>query len=124
MWSSTSTGNIVWDTENVWVLPHDGKVYLNYSRPSRVQRLYMAPVDQSSILGVGRQHAISHDDIRQLLDQIDDLPAVREVLEKMSDELNNTSSPIQDAQFCKEQFYEMLGITGTSRERDINSADR
>lgn len=114
VWSSTSTGNIVWDTENVWVLPHDDKVYLNFSRPSRVQRLY----------GVGHRHAISHDDIRQLLDQIDDLPAVREVLEKMSDELNNTSSPIQDAQFCKEQFYEMLGITGTSRERGIYSADR
>lgn len=106
MWSSTSTGNIVWDTENAqaphggatYLMPHDDEIYL------------------SSNWSLLSDRVVDH--------LIDGFSTVREVLEKRSDELNNTSSPIQDAQFCKEQFYEMLGITGTSRERDINSADR
>ena len=42
----------------------------------------------------------------------------------MADEYDCEFYPSGKPGFSEEQFYEMLGITGTSRERGIYSADR
>lgn len=42
----------------------------------------------------------------------------------MADEYDCEFYPSDKVRFSEEQFYEMLGITGTSRERGIYSADR
>lgn len=101
VWSSTSTGNIVWDTENAQA-PHDDAIYLM----PHGNAIYFMPHDDEIYLN--SNWSLLSDRVVDHL--IDGFSTVREALEKMSDELNNTSSPIQDAQFCKEQFYEMLGV--------------